>query len=119
MYIVLSRFGRVQLFATLWTVAHQAHLSMGFYKSEYWSGLPWPPPGDLPNPGIELVSLMSPAMSDEPFTTSTTWEVIYLSIYTHTHTYIHVNKYTNLCIICDIYVHTYIHKYFSFFIIGG
>ena len=87
MYIVLSRFGSVQLFATLWTVAHQAPLSMGFYKSEYWSGLPWPPPGDLPNPGIELVSLMSPAMSDEPFTTSTTWEVIILYIYTHTHIY--------------------------------
>ena len=40
-------------FATLWTVAHQAPLSMGFARHEYWSGLPFPPPGDLPNPGIE------------------------------------------------------------------
>ena len=44
---------RVQLFATLWTVASQAPLSMGFSKEEYWSGLPFPSPGDFPNPGIE------------------------------------------------------------------
>ena len=44
---------RVQLFTTPWTVALQAPLSMGFYKQEYWSGLPFPSPGDLPNPGIE------------------------------------------------------------------
>ena len=43
----------VQLFSTLWTVAHQAPLSMGFSRQEYWSGLPFPSPGDLPNPGIE------------------------------------------------------------------
>ena len=42
--------------ATLWTVAHQAPLSMGFPRQEYWSGLPFPPPGDLPHPGIELTS---------------------------------------------------------------
>ena len=41
------------LFATLWTVAHQAPPSMGFSRQEYWSGLPFPSPGDLPNPGIE------------------------------------------------------------------
>ena len=52
---------------TLWTVAHQAPLSMGFSRQEYWSGLPSPPPGDLPNPGIEPVSLMSPALAS--FTT--------------------------------------------------
>ena len=45
---------RVQLFATPWTVARQAPLSMGFPRQEYWSGVPLPPPGDLPNPGIEL-----------------------------------------------------------------
>jgi len=39
-------------FGTLWTVAHQASLSMGFSRQEYWSGLPCPPPGDLPDPGI-------------------------------------------------------------------
>ena len=43
---------RVQLFATLWTVAHQAPLSMRFSRQEYWTGLPFPPPGDLPDPGI-------------------------------------------------------------------
>ena len=43
----------VQLFATPWTVAHQAPLSMGFYRHEYWSGLPFPSPGDLPKPGME------------------------------------------------------------------
>ena len=40
-------------FANPWTVAHQAPLSMGFPRQEYWSGLPWPPPGDLPDPGVE------------------------------------------------------------------
>ena len=50
---VLCRFSLVRLSMTLWTVASQAPLSMGFSKQEYWSGLPFPPPGDLPNPGIE------------------------------------------------------------------
>ena len=58
---MLSLFSRVQLFATLWTVAHQALLSIGFSRQEYWNGLPCPPPGDLPNPGTELMSLTSPA----------------------------------------------------------
>ena len=52
----LSCFSRVWLFATPWTVAHQAPLSMGFSRQEYWSGLPCPPPGDLPNPGIKPAS---------------------------------------------------------------
>ena len=46
----------VQLLETPWTVVHQAPLSMEFSKQEYWSGLPFPPPGDLPNPGIEPAS---------------------------------------------------------------
>ena len=50
---MLRHFIRVQLFATLWAVAHQASLSMGFLRQEYWSGLPCPPPGDLPCPGIQ------------------------------------------------------------------
>ena len=45
-----------------WTLAHQAPLSMGFSRQEYWSGLPFPPPGDLPNPGIEPTSPVSPAL---------------------------------------------------------
>ena len=47
----------------LWTVAHQAPLSMGFSRQEYWGGWPCPPPEDLPHPGIELESLMSPALA--------------------------------------------------------
>ena len=65
---------RVQLFATLWTVAHQAPLSMGFSCHDYWCGLLFPPPGDLPNTGIEPLSLMSPALAGGFFTTSATWE---------------------------------------------
>ena len=71
---VLNHFSRVRLFATLWTVARQAPLSMGFGGQEYWSGLPFPPPGDLLNPGIKPASLMSPALAGGFFTTSATWE---------------------------------------------
>ena len=56
---MLSHFIGVQLFATLWTVAHQAPLSMGFPRQEYWSRLLFPLPGYLPDPGIEPVSLMT------------------------------------------------------------
>ena len=54
---VLSRFSHVQLFATLWSVTRQVPLSMGFSRQEYWSGLLFPPPGNLPHPGIKPVSL--------------------------------------------------------------
>ena len=50
----VQSLGHVQLFVTLWTVAHQAPLSMRFPRQDYWSGLPFPPLGDLPDPGIEL-----------------------------------------------------------------
>ena len=49
----VKSLSRVRLFAAPWTVAHQAPPSMGFSRREYWSGLPFPSPGDLPNPGIE------------------------------------------------------------------
>ena len=55
--------------ATPWTVAHQAPLTMGFSRQEYWSGLLCPPPGDIPHPGIEPRSLMSPALAGGFFTT--------------------------------------------------
>ena len=71
---VLSRFSHIWLFVIPWTVAHQAPLSMGFSRQEYWSGLPYPPPGDLPNPGIEPASLMSPTLADRFFTIRATWE---------------------------------------------
>jgi len=70
----LSHFSHVCLFVTLWTIASQAPLSMGFSRQEYWSGLPCPPPGDPPDPGIEPGSPMSPALADKFFTTSITWE---------------------------------------------
>ena len=63
-----------QLFATPWTVAHQDPLSMGFSWQEYWSGVPCPPPGDLPDPGIEPSALKSRVMAGRLFTTSPTWE---------------------------------------------
>ena len=52
-YAVLGCLSHVQLFAAPWTIGHQALLSIGFSLQEYWNGLPCPPPGDLPNPGIE------------------------------------------------------------------
>ena len=69
---MLSHFSRVQLFLTLWTVASQAPLSMGFSRQEYWSGLPCPPPGDLPNPGIdpESPALQADSLHLEPPGTS-------------------------------------------------
>ena len=59
---------RVRLFATPWTVAYQAPLSMGFSRQEYWSGLPFPSPGDLPDPGFEPRSpaLEADALTSEP-----------------------------------------------------
>ena len=76
----LSHFSCVQLFATLWAVACQAPLSMGFPRQENWSGLPYLPPGDLPNPGIEPVSLASPALAGSSFTTRATWEALSRSL---------------------------------------
>ena len=66
---MLSRF---HLFETLWTSACQAPLSMGFYRQEYWNGLPCPLPGDPPNPGIKPESLISPVLAGRFFTTSST-----------------------------------------------
>ena len=59
---VLSCFSSVQLYVTPWTAAHQAPLSMGFSRKENWSMLPCPPPGDLPNPRIELASPAFPSL---------------------------------------------------------
>ena len=71
---MLSCFSHVPLFATPCTIAHQALLSMGFSRQEYWSGLPCPPAGDLPDPEIEPTSLMSPSLAGVFFITSATWE---------------------------------------------
>ena len=82
----MKSLSHVQLFATLWTVACQASLSMGFSRQEYWSGLPFPSPGDLPNPGIEPGSptLQADALSSEPPGKH---------IYIHTYIYIYIYIY--------------------------
>ena len=70
--VVLSRFSHVQLFATPWNTALEAPPSIGFSRQEYWSGLPFPSPGHIPNPGTEPGS---PALAGTNFTTNATWEV--------------------------------------------
>ena len=70
----LSGSSRVRLVATPWTVAFQAPLSMRLPRQEYWSRLPLLSPEDLPDPGIEPESLVSPAFAGRFFSTSTTWE---------------------------------------------
>ena len=72
-YVCISYFSHFWLCVTLWTVACQAPLSMEFSRQEYWSGLPFPPAGDLADPGIEPTSLTSPALAGRFFTTSTTY----------------------------------------------
>ena len=67
---VQSLFKRVHCFVTTWTIARQAPLTMGFTRQEYWSGLPFPSPGDLPDPGIELTS---PVSAGRFFTSRATW----------------------------------------------
>ena len=64
----MKSLSRVQLFVTPWTLDHQAPSSMGFSRQEYWNGLPFPPPGDLPDPGIELWSptLQADSLPSEP-----------------------------------------------------
>ena len=68
MKVKVKSLSRVRLFATPWTVAHQTPPSMGFSRQNYWSGLPFPSPGDLPNPRIELRSpaLQADALTSEP-----------------------------------------------------
>ena len=63
---------RGQLFVTPWTVVRQALQSLGFSRQEYWSGLPFPPPGDLPDPQIKPTSLVSPALAGRFFTSGAT-----------------------------------------------
>ena len=70
------------LFLTLRTTARQVPLSVGFCRQPYWNGLPCPPPGDLPDPGIKPLSLRSPALAGKFFITSTTWEAPSLALNT-------------------------------------
>ena len=73
---VLSHFSHVELFVNLWTVVHQAPLSMGFSKQGYRSEFPGSPPGDPPNPGIEPRSLNISCTGRGFFTTSATWKAL-------------------------------------------
>ena len=73
LFDMVSHFSRARLFVTPWSVAGQAPLSMEFSRQEHWSGLPCPPPGDPPEPGIEPASLMSLTLAGRFFTTSATW----------------------------------------------
>ena len=61
--VVVQLLSHVRLFETLWTLAHHTPLSMGFPRQEYWSGVPFPPPGDLPDPGIKTVSFVTLALA--------------------------------------------------------
>jgi len=74
---ILSRFSHVQLFATLWTVAHQAPLSMGFSRQEYWGGLPFPSLGDPPHPGIKPMSPRVSCIGRWVLYHCATWEASY------------------------------------------
>ena len=75
---MLSRFSHIQLFVTTRTLAHQAPLSVGFSRQEYWSGLPCLLPVDLPDPENQPASLMSPALAGRFSTVSATWEALFL-----------------------------------------
>ena len=90
----MSVLSHVRLFATPWTVAHKAPLSMGSFRQEYWSKLPFPSPGDLPKPGIKPTSLVSPALAGIFFTTEPPGNPI------HTHICAHI--YT-----CGVHTHTH------------
>ena len=68
MKVKVKSLSHVRLFATPWTVTHQAPLSMGFSRQEYWSGVPFPSPGNLPNPGIKprSLALQTGTLTSEP-----------------------------------------------------
>ena len=74
--VKVKLLSRVRLFATPWTVAYQAPQSMEFSRQYYWSGLPCPAPGDLPDPGVTLASLTSPALAGRFFATGAAWEAL-------------------------------------------
>ena len=74
LFVLLSCFSHVQLYVTPWTVAHQAPLSMGFPRQEYWIGMLCPPPAGLPDTGVKPKPLMSPELTGGFFTTGASWE---------------------------------------------
>ena len=92
---VCQSLSHVALFVNPWTVAHQVPLSMAFARQEYWSGLPFPSPGDLPDPGIERGSpeLQADSLPSEPPIQISIQICQLVYIYTHTHTHTHICVY--------------------------
>ena len=90
-HVVVQSLSRVQLFATPWMVAHQVPLSMGLFRQEYWRGLPFPSPGDLPDPRTEPVS---PPLASGFFTNAPLgkprW---YMSIFIYSYVYMYAHSY--------------------------
>ena len=102
---ILNRFSHVRLFATLWTVALQAPLCMGFSSKEYWSGL-FLTPGDLPDPGIKLAFsslIMSPTLAGGFFTTNATWETLQME--TSAWMFLWLHKFSLLCFLLILETH--------------
>ena len=100
------------IFVTPWTVAHQASLTLGFPKREYWRGLPFPPPGDLPSPGIESGS---PTLQvDFVLLTELPKKPMYLSVYLCIYLSIYICVY--ICLYIYIYIYIYTHTYIYIYI---
>jgi len=92
----------VWLFVTPWTVTHQAPLSTGILRQEYWSGLPFPPPGDLPGPGIEHAC---PSLAGRFFTTAPIWTSPHGCLLVHCFIFLFVQQ---ILIDCLLYAMTYL-----------
>ena len=116
---MLTHFSCVQLFVTPWTVAHQAPLSMGFSRQEYWNGLPFPSPGNLPDPGIKPGSpaLQADSLPFVPSGKTYAHKHTHTHIHTHTHTHIFISvsivHSLSLSLYIYIYTHTYIHELYT------
>ena len=110
---VLRHFSHVWLFATQWTIAHQSPLSLGFSRQQYWSGLQWPPPGELPNPGIEPTSLMSPALAGGLFITGTTWEAPLSVYYSRNHIILSYLHWINIQVLFNFKSYNFFITYIS------
>ena len=108
----LSCFSHVQLLATLWTVAHQSPLHMGFSRQGYWSGLPCHPPRGLPDPRIEPMSLTSPALTGGFFTTGSP-RLVCMHTDTHTHTHTHILPHFQMYMQSSFHTYSLLHKWYQ------
>ena len=98
----VQSLSHVRLSAILWTVAHQAPLSVEFSRQEYWSGLPFPPPGDLPNPAVEPTCPEAPALAGGFFTTEPppphkTWQLLLSHLHSFTSIFLSLSLITKSC----------------------